>query len=99
MILEIATLTIQSGQQAAFEAGVAQAIPVFLRAKGCRGLQLQRCIEDPLSYRLHVQWDTLENHTVEFRTSPDFQVWRGLVGQYFSSAPQVVHSEQVLSSH
>jgi hypothetical protein len=45
---------------------------------------------------LFVSWETLENHTVDFRGSPDFQEWRKLVGHYFAGAPQVEHVTQVL---
>jgi hypothetical protein len=36
-------------------------------------------------------WDTLENHTVEFRQSPAFQQWRAIVGGYFAAPPAVEH--------
>lgn len=98
MILEIATLCIHPSQQAEFEAAVTQAMPLFLHAEGCIGMQLLACVEDPNAYRLHVQWNTLENHTVDFRSSSDFQQWRALVGHFFSSPPQVIHARTVLSS-
>jgi hypothetical protein len=44
------------------------------------------------------KWDTLENHTVDFRGSVDFAAWRGLVGQYFASPPEVENTEMVLTS-
>jgi len=31
------------------------------------------------------------NHTVDFRESPAFAEWRGIVGPFFASAPQVEH--------
>jgi heme-degrading monooxygenase HmoA len=96
MVLEIAQIDVKSGLEAEFEAGVAKAAPIFRRAKGCRGMELQRSIEKPNRYRLFVQWETLENHTVDFRGSPDFQEWRKLVGHCFESAPEVEHTEQVV---
>jgi hypothetical protein len=42
------------------------------------------------------KWETLENHTVDFRSSEDFAAWRGLVGQYFASPPEVEHTQTVL---
>ncbi len=36
-------------------------------------------------------WDTVENHTVDFRGSPAFQDWRAIVGPYFASPPVVEH--------
>jgi hypothetical protein len=44
-----------------------------------------------------IEWATLENHTVDFRGSEDFQTWRGLVGGYFVQPPKVEHTETVLS--
>ena len=96
MVLEIAQIDVKSGLEAEFEAGVAKAAPIFRRAKGCRGMELQRSIEKPNRYRLFVQWETLENHTIDFRGSPDFQEWRKLVGHCFESAPEVEHTEQVV---
>src|SRR5215467_14811803 len=79
MVLEIAQINVTPGLEAEFEAGVAKAAPVFQRAKGCKGMTLQRSIEKPERYRLFVQWETLENHIVDFRGSPDFAEWRRLV--------------------
>jgi heme-degrading monooxygenase HmoA len=92
MILEIAKIEVRDGMEAAFESGVAEAVPIFARAKGCKGLELQRSLEKPRRYRLFVTWETLENHTVDFRGSADFQAWRKLVGHCFESAPQVEHT-------
>ena len=94
MIIEIAQIDVKPGMEAEFEKGVAAAAPLFKRAKGCRSLSLQRSIEKPGRYRLFVEWDTLENHTVDFRGSADFQEWRKLVGHCFQDAPQVEHTQQ-----
>ena len=96
MVLEIAQIAVKPGLEAEFEAGVRKAAPIFQRAKGCRGLELQRSIEKPNRYRLFVRWETLENHTVDFRGSPDFQEWRALVGHCFDGAPEVEHTNQVV---
>ena len=91
MIMEIAQIDVKPGMEAEFEAGVTKAAPLFKRAKGCTGMTLQRSHEKPARYRLFVQWATLENHTVDFRGSPDFQEWRKLVGHCFASPPDVEH--------
>lgn len=97
MIFEIAEIEVKAGQEAAFEAGVARAVPLFQRSKGCHGLELQRSIEKPSKYRLVVKWETVENHMVDFRNSEEFQEWRKLVGPYFTSAPAVEHTRTVLA--
>jgi heme-degrading monooxygenase HmoA len=72
--------------------------PAFGRSKGFHGFELHRSIEKPQRYRLVVKWGTLENHTVDFRGSENFAEWRGLVGQYFASPPEVEHTETVATS-
>lgn len=97
MILEIAQIDIKPGMESEFEAGVKAAAPLFKRAKGCHGMELQRSIEKPARYRLFVKWETLENHTVDFRGSPDFQDWRKLVGHCFAAPPDVEHTSQAVN--
>jgi heme-degrading monooxygenase HmoA len=96
MITEIAQIDVKPGVESEFEAAVKKAAPLFQRAKGCRGMELQRSMEKPSRYRLFVAWETLENHTVDFRGSSDFQEWRKLVGHCFASPPEVEHVSQVL---
>jgi heme-degrading monooxygenase HmoA len=96
MITEIAQIDVKPGMEIDFEAGVKSAVPLFKRAKGCKGASLQRSHETPTRYRLFLQWETLENHTVDFRGSADFQEWRKLVGHCFASPPNVEHVTEVM---
>ena len=98
MITEIAQIDIKPGTERDFEAAVGKARPLFLRAKGGNGFELHKSIEKPLRYRLMAKWETLENHTVDFRGSADFTAWRELVGQYFASPPEVEHTETVVAT-
>jgi heme-degrading monooxygenase HmoA len=98
MITEIAQIDVKPGSEKNFEAAVAKARPLFLRAKGGKGFELHKSIEKPSRYRLLAKWDTLEHHTVDFRGSADFTAWRELVGHYFASPPEVEHTATVLTS-
>ena len=93
MIIEVAHIIVAEGQGTAFEAAVNKAVDVFRQAKGCKGLHLQKCIEAPDEYEVIIRWETLENHTKDFRESPLFQEWRALVGPYFAQPPAVHHYE------
>ena len=92
MILEIADITIQAGKNAefdeAFERGVRQ---VISSAIGFRSFKIQKGIENPQRYLLMIEWETLENHTVDFRTSPAYTKWREIVSPYFAGPPVVGH--------
>lgn len=96
MIHEIAQITIKPGMEAQFEAGVAKAKPLFLRSRGCHGVNLQRSIEQPSHYTLVVAWETVEDHMVHFRESDEFQEWRKLVSDSFAAPPAVHHVNTVL---
>lgn len=96
MVLEIAHIDVKPGMDKEFEAGVAKAVPLFQRAQGCEGVALQRSVERQNGYLLVVTWRTVENHTVDFRGSADFQEWRKLVGHCFAGAPEVEHVQRVV---
>ncbi len=96
MILELADLRIQPGQQAAFEEAIARGLStVIARAKGYRGAKVNRGIESPERYVLQIFWQTLEDHTVHFRGGPLFAEWRAIVGPFFAAPPVVEHFELV----
>ncbi|MFA9219183.1 MAG: antibiotic biosynthesis monooxygenase [Sphingomonadaceae bacterium] len=97
MIYEIAELYIKPDQHDAFQAGVTEAVPLFRRAKGCLSMRLDRDIEVPDTYHLVIGWETLEHHTIDFRGSEDFQLWRGLVGACFAQPPKVEHFNTVVA--
>lgn len=92
MILELADIRIQPGKQAEFDEAIQRGIrQVISKAKGFRGFKVNKGMETTERYVLMIYWDTLENHTVDFRQSPAFQEWRAIVGPYFAGAPYVEH--------
>ena len=100
MILELADIRIQAGQQAAFDEAIQRGVDtVISKAKGFEGYKINRGIESPERYVLQIFWTTLENHTVDFRESPAFAEWRAIVGPFFAQPPVVEHFELVSKSH
>jgi heme-degrading monooxygenase HmoA len=96
VILEIADIRIQPGQQAAFDEAIQRGVTsVIARAEGFRGFKVNRGIESPERYVLMIFWDTLEDHTVKFRGGPLFAQWRAIVGPFFAAPPAVEHFELV----
>lgn len=99
MILEVADIRIRPGDNAAFEEAVARGLATVIgRARGYRSHAVQRGIESPERYLLQIVWDTLEDHTVGFRQSPDFAQWRAIVGPFFAAPPTVEHFTLALRS-
>ena len=99
MILELADIRIHPGQQAAFDEAIQRGIrEVISKAKGFQGFKVNKGIESPERYILQIFWDTLENHTVDFRQSPAFADWRAIVGPFFAGTPTVEHFDLVAKS-
>ena len=92
MILELADIRIHPGQQAAFDIAIQRGIKeVISKAKGFKGYSVHKGIENPERYTLQIFWETLENHTVDFRESPSFAEWRQIVGAFFAGPVAVEH--------
>jgi len=89
-VVESVELHVATGAEAAFEAAVAEAEPLF-RGKGATSFALSRQTEDPARYRLLVGWRTIEDHTVGFRESDAFPAWRALVTPHLAQPPAATH--------
>ena len=99
MILELADIRIHAGQQAAFDEAIQRGVSeVISKAKGFKGFSVNKGIENPERYVLQIFWETLENHTVDFRESAAFNDWRAIVGPFFASPPTVEHFNLLVSS-
>jgi heme-degrading monooxygenase HmoA len=92
MILEVADIRIQPGQQAAFDEAIERGLrTVISQAQGFKGWKVNKGVESPERYVLMIFWETLEDHTVAFRGGPLFAQWRAIVGPFFAAPPVVEH--------
>jgi heme-degrading monooxygenase HmoA len=91
MILEAAYLNVRLGTEEAFETAFGEAKDIIAAMPGCIALELQRCMESGNRYLLFVKWATLEDHTVGFRTSPEYQRWKTLLHHFYDPFPTVEH--------
>jgi heme-degrading monooxygenase HmoA len=97
MILEVAILDVKPDLELQFESAFEKASTIISRMRGYRSHDLQRCIEHPNRYILLVQWDTMEDHTVGFRQSAEYQQWRSLLHHFYDPFPSVEHYKSVHS--
>ncbi|RIJ76337.1 antibiotic biosynthesis monooxygenase [Nakamurella silvestris] len=97
MITEHALLPVIPGQEPAFEAAFDQARHIIAGMPGFRSLTLSRSVESPNTYLLLVEWDSLTDHTVGFRQSPEYGRWRELLHRFYEPFPLVEHYEAVLT--
>ncbi|HGY1013244.1 TPA: antibiotic biosynthesis monooxygenase [Aeromonas salmonicida subsp. smithia] len=95
MILEVAHLQVIPGQAAAFEQAFGQAQTIISAMPGYAGHQLQRSLTDPHRYLLLVSWQRLEDHTLGFRGSAQYQQWKALLHHFYDPFPTVEHYQAV----
>ncbi len=99
MILEVAILDVKSGMEHEFETAFAQAESIIEPMNGYISHQLQKCVEKESRYLLLVNWETLEDHTVGFRKSPEYQQWKKLLHHFYEPFPVVEHYESITNNH
>ena len=95
MILEVAILDVIPGQEASFQDSFGKAQEIISSMPGYLNHELRRCIEKPARFILLVNWKTLEDHTVGFRGSSQYQDWKSLLHHYYDPFPKVEHYESI----
>lgn len=95
MILETAFISVQPGREEEFLAALPAGIAVLEQAEGFVDISVHRGVERGNVIMLALRWETLENHTVDFREGPLFPQWREVISPFFESAPVVEHWEML----
>ncbi|WP_394578560.1 antibiotic biosynthesis monooxygenase family protein [Cytobacillus firmus] len=95
MILEAVMLQVTVGMEAEYEEAFRGASKIISSMKGYISHDLQRCMEVEGKYLLLVQWESLEDHTVGFRQSNEYQQWKKQLHHFYDPFPIVEHFENV----
>lgn len=95
MILEAVLLQVKPDTEENYEDDFRHASKIISSMPGYVSHELQRCLEVKGKYLLLVSWETLEDHTVGFRKSSEYQEWKKLLHPYYDPFPVVEHFEQV----
>lgn len=78
-----------------FESSFNKASRIISSVNGYLSHELHKCLEVEGKYLLIIKWETLEAHTVGFRSSPEYQEWRKLLHHFYEPFPTVEHFEKV----
>ncbi len=95
MILEAVMLNIKFGEEQDFETAFKEASSIISSMNGYLSHELHRCLEVKGKYLLLVRWQTLEDHTIGFSESSDYQEWKRLLHHFYDPFPTVEHFEPV----
>jgi heme-degrading monooxygenase HmoA len=89
MIFEYALLQVRSGEEAAFEAAMAEARPLIAASPGFLGIEVRPALEKPGLYLLLVRWESVAHHRDGFRKSDRYEQWRALLHGFYDPMPTV----------
>lgn len=94
MVREIAVLSVKPEKGAEFEKAYDTVASILNDAEGSHGATLHRGVEEPDSYTLIVEWDSVEDH-IALTGKPEFEQFGAAIGEYLTGQPEVRHVEPV----
>ena len=94
MVREIAVFEVQEGQGEGFVEAFNGVAHVLNGAKGSHGATLHRGMENPNSFTLIVEWDSVDAHNA-LTKEPEFKEFGDAIGPYLAGRPEVGHVEAV----
>ena len=95
MITEIALLQVRKGMKEGFIVSFEKAQNIISKMQGYIEHSLEQCLEDDHKFLLLVKWETLEDHTIGFRQSEEYQEWKALLHHFYDPFPVVEHFEKI----
>jgi heme-degrading monooxygenase HmoA len=95
MVLEVADIKVHPGSEDEFAAAYAGIRDVLTGTPGCRSVRMTRGIESPSRFVLLVEWDSVQAHEENFRSTDRFARWRAAIGPFFVGPPTVEHFADV----
>jgi heme-degrading monooxygenase HmoA len=93
VITEHAVLNVIPGHEDEFIATMERAKSLIAASPGFGSLRVERGLENPSTFLLLVEWDSLEAHTEGFRGSEAYEEWRSLLHHFYDPFPVVEHFE------
>lgn len=94
MVREIAIFEVQGGSEEDFIEAYNGVSDVLEQAAGNHGVVLHRGVENPSTFTLIVEWDSVEAHT-DLTQQPEFEKFGEAVTPYLAGQPEVRHVEPV----
>lgn len=88
-------LHVKPGIESDFETAFKKASKIISSMDGYLSHELHRCTEVQDKYLLLVRWESLESHTVGFRSSAEYQEWKKLLHHFYEPFPTVEHFEEI----
>lgn len=93
MIVEYIRYHVSEEQDSALEQAYTRASEAMIQSPHCLAYELARCTEEPASYILRIEWDSIAGHLQGFRKSPEFQSFFRAISPFVSNIQEMRHYE------
>jgi hemoglobin len=94
MVIEYIRYEVAGDRREAFEDAYAQAQASLQGSPHCQAWELARCVEEPASYILRIEWDSIEGHLEGFRRSAGFRTFFAAIRPYVNDIQEMRHYER-----
>jgi quinol monooxygenase YgiN len=96
MVVEYIRYRIDAARGDEFERAYGQAATSLEASSHCLAYEVARGVEDPASYIVRIEWDSVEGHEQGFRRSPEFREFFAAVKPFFDDIDEMRHYETLL---
>ncbi len=93
MIVEYIRYSVKQSESDRLVQAYSRAGQVLQASPHCLGYEISRCQEDPSSFIVRINWDSLEGHTKGFRESPQFSKFFADVQPFYNDIQEMRHYE------
>lgn len=91
MTTEYIRYTIPPERAEVFENDYRAAFASLDQSPYCQGYALTRCVEEPSSYVLRIEWTSIDDHLRGFRASPEFRAFFRRIQPYIDLIDEMRH--------
>jgi heme-degrading monooxygenase HmoA len=91
MVVEYIRYRIDAARSGDFERAYAKAGQVLTASSHCLAYEVARGVEEPASYIVRIEWDSVDGHEQGFRQSLEFGEFLGAVRPFFNDIEEMRH--------
>ncbi len=95
MVIEYIRYRIDDARRDGFERAYAEGSRSLEASSHCLAYEVGRGVEDPESYIVRIEWDSVEGHEQGFRKSPEFGKFFVAVKPFFDDIQEMRHYDAI----
>jgi quinol monooxygenase YgiN len=95
LVIEYIRYRIDADRRDQFERAYVDAGRSLAASSHCRSYEVGHGMEDPESYIVRIEWNSVEGHEQGFRASPEFREFFAFVRPFFDDIQEMRHYQPI----